>query len=141
MKNVQSITFDQIIKYANKNSHTNFSDFEHYHRILGKEISELFTTNFEDTTLIFDSNEEILIKSISEWVNKNTPKFHSDLIQWFTKNFTAIDEYIEAFNYPPDTDIIQIIRASYSWTLEMAITDVLHYIQEEIIYDLGQDSL
>jgi len=141
MKNLQIITFDQIKTFAEENIRMNFSDFEHYHRILGQDVSKLLTTYFENTALIFIPNEEILITSISKWAEHYTPKFHADLIQWFAKNSTAIDDYIEQFGYAPDTDIIQIIRAAYRWTLEMAITDVLHYIQEDITYALEQDGL
>lgn len=132
MKKVQSTTFDQINTYAQKHNRTNFSNFEHYHRILGQDILELLNDYFDRTSPTFDPNEDKLIESVYKWAEHNTIIYYSDLLLWFNRNWSAIDEYTDNFGYCPKTDIIQVIQAAYRWTLEDAMINALNTIQNEI---------
>ena len=134
MKNEQFISFETIITFAKQHEQTNLSsDFDQYHFITGNTIIDFITSYFDDRKLEFNTDDEQLQEYLSEWADSNIPVYYSELTEWFSKNWTAIDEYIECFGSSPDTEIMQIIQAAYCWTLENAITSTLHNIKQDII--------
>ena len=81
----------------------------------------------------FDLNDERLLEHLYEWADSNTPIYYSELAQWFSKNWTAIDEYIECFGSSPKMEIMQIIQATYCWTLEQSMQTALQNIKEKAV--------
>ena len=134
MKNEQFLSFDEIITFAKQHEQTNLSsDFDQYHFITGNTIIDFITAYFDDRKLKFNSDDEQLQEYLTEWANNNTPVYYSELTEWFSKNWTAIDEYIECFGSSPDMEIMKIIQATYCWTLENAMTSTLYNIEQDIL--------
>ena len=133
MKNEQFLSFENIITFAKQHKQTNFAtDFDQYHYLTGNAIIDFITSYFDDIKLEFNPDDEQLQEYLFEWANNNTPIYYSELTEWFSKNWTAIDEYIECFGSSPDMEIIQVIQAAYCWTLENVMMAVLQNIQEDI---------
>lgn len=130
MKNAQLPTFDQITDFLEENSNTNFADMGQYHSIMAEDILGFIETYFDDTEL-FNINNEKFAEQVSEWANSTTPVYHFELTEWFAKNWTAIDEYFENFGYSENVEIIDIIQATHSWTLENAMMTALYNLDKE----------
>lgn len=136
MKTVQSPTFDQINTYAQKHNRTNFSNFEQYHCITGNTISNFIISYINDTSLVLSFENDKILDCIYQWAERNTANNYNDLLLWFSRDCTAIDEYIENFGYCPNMDIIEIIQAAYRSTLEQSMIIALQTIEKIITYNL-----
>lgn len=133
MKNAQSFTFNQVRTFVEENSKTNFANFGQYQYVTGEYILEFIDNYVDNENLIFNLEDEQLMEYLYEWADSNTPIYYNELAEWFSKNWTAIDEYSENFGTCPNGDIMKKIQAAYCWTLENAMQTALYNIQKDIL--------
>lgn len=61
---------------------------------------------------------------ISEQADSNTPIYNHNRAEWFAKNWSAVDDYIEETGTPEKFDIMEVIGQAYCYTYERDFTHV-----------------
>jgi len=133
MKNVQPLTFDQIITFSQEHNKTNFSNLEQYHCVTGKTIADFVASYIDNTALSLNFDDDQLIEIIDKWADKNTPTSYNELLLWFSRDSDVVDDYIKYFGFCSNMNIIEVIQAAYCWTLGQAMIVALQTIRKEII--------
>jgi len=115
---------------------------EHYyvgehHDISNKDVASFLDNygyKFKDVDIeSFEQLEDLFSDYFIEQADSDVPIYNSDIAEWFSDHWTAVNDYIDEFGiYEKDFNIMNTIQGAYCISYERDLRDALQFFYEKL---------